>query len=140
MILRSVLNMCIKLISEGTRKIIPSEIGFDQSAHPCTSQDEAEPKATYDSQTNNTISQPIMATSTISNGLAGMQIGGGIEPSPFPAKTKQVAGLVNGVETDLTSMYFADKILITISQGGRLAQWVYILCQPTSSHINELLS
>jgi proteasome assembly chaperone 3 len=60
----------------------------------------------------------------LSNSLEGIDIGGGIEPSPFPAKTKEVAGLVNGTPTDLTSTYFADKILITISQGGRLAQWV----------------
>jgi proteasome assembly chaperone 3 len=65
-----------------------------------------------------------MANSTISDGLQGMELNGGIEQSPFPAATKQVAGLVNGVETDLTSMYFSDKILITIVQGGRLAQWV----------------
>lgn len=65
-----------------------------------------------------------MADPTITDGLQGIALNGGIEPSPFPAKTKQAAGLVNDVQTDLTSMYFSDKILITISQGGRLAQWV----------------
>jgi len=65
-----------------------------------------------------------MAIPRIADALQGIELNGGIEPSPFPAKTKQAAGLVNGVETDLTSMYFSDKILITISQGGRLAQWV----------------
>lgn len=44
--------------------------------------------------------------------------------SPFPAATKQVAGLVNGTATDVTSIYFADRIILTISQGGRLSQWV----------------
>ena len=43
---------------------------------------------------------------------------------PYPAKTKQAAGLVNGVLTDVMSMFFADKIVVTITQEGRLAQWV----------------
>lgn len=43
---------------------------------------------------------------------------------PYPAKTKQAAGLVNGVPTDVTFMLFADKIMVTITQEGRLAQWV----------------
>ncbi|CAG8971344.1 hypothetical protein HYALB_00005963 [Hymenoscyphus albidus] len=69
-----------------------------------------------------------MTASTLPNGFDALQIGdnSGLESSPFPAKTKEVAGLVNGVETDLCSMYFADKILITISQGGRLAQWIQV--------------
>lgn len=43
---------------------------------------------------------------------------------PFPAPTKQVAGVVNGVKTDVTVMSFSDKIMITLSQEGRLAHWV----------------
>lgn len=43
---------------------------------------------------------------------------------PFPAPTKQAAGEVNGVKTDVMSISFADKIMITITQNGRLAQWV----------------
>jgi hypothetical protein len=43
---------------------------------------------------------------------------------PFPAPTKQVAGEVNGVKTDIMSISFADKIMITITQNGKLAQWV----------------
>lgn len=46
---------------------------------------------------------------------------------PFPAPTRQVAGEVNGVKTDVMSMSFADKIMITITQNGRLAQWVCFL-------------
>lgn len=42
----------------------------------------------------------------------------------YPATTKQAAGLVDGIPTDVTSILFADKIMVTISQGGRLAQWV----------------
>lgn len=43
---------------------------------------------------------------------------------PFPAATKQVAGLVNGIQTDVMTMSFSDKIMVTISQAGRLAHWV----------------
>ena len=43
---------------------------------------------------------------------------------PFPAVTKQAAGDVNGINTEVMSMGFSDKIMITIAQNGRLAQWV----------------
>jgi len=43
---------------------------------------------------------------------------------PFPATTKQAAGKVNGVQTEVVYIEFADKILVTISQRGRLAHWV----------------
>ena len=43
---------------------------------------------------------------------------------PFPAATKQVAGVVDGVKTDVMVMNFSDKIMVTISQEGRLAHWV----------------
>lgn len=42
----------------------------------------------------------------------------------YPAITKQAAGLVDGILTNVTSIQFTDKIMVTITQGGRLAQWV----------------
>lgn len=42
----------------------------------------------------------------------------------FPAATKQSAGAVNGEHTDVMSIIFSDKILVTITQQGMLAQWV----------------
>lgn len=45
-------------------------------------------------------------------------------PTSYPAITKQTAGLIEGVPTEITSIQFADKIMVTITQGGRLAQWV----------------
>jgi len=65
-----------------------------------------------------------MSVPNISGDLQNMDIGGGVKPSPFPASTKHAAGLVNGQETDVSSIYFSDKIMITISQAGRLSQWV----------------
>jgi proteasome assembly chaperone 3 len=47
-----------------------------------------------------------------------------IKPDAFPVQSKQVAGSINGVPYDLSSMYFSDKIIVTISQDGRLSQWV----------------
>lgn len=64
-----------------------------------------------------------MSVSEASNG-AGLDLGG-VEQSPFPAPAKQGSGLVNGTPTDVSSIYFVDKILITISQAGRLSQWVW---------------
>lgn len=49
---------------------------------------------------------------------------------PYPATTKQATGLVNGVPTDVTSISFADKIMVTITQNGRLAQWVGAILIP----------
>ncbi|KAL1980875.1 hypothetical protein VTN96DRAFT_3371 [Rasamsonia emersonii] len=45
---------------------------------------------------------------------------------PFPAATKQAAGLVNGVLTDVMVVNFSDKILVAISQHGRLAHWIHV--------------
>jgi proteasome assembly chaperone 3 len=42
----------------------------------------------------------------------------------FPAPSRLATGLVNGVETEVSSVSFSDKIMVTISQDGRLAQWV----------------
>lgn len=50
-----------------------------------------------------------------------------VRQEPFPAPSKHTTGEVGGVPTEITSTSFEDKILITVSQGGRLAQWVSIL-------------
>lgn len=43
---------------------------------------------------------------------------------PFPAATKRVSGDIKGIQTDVTTVKFSDKIMITISQKGRLGHWV----------------
>jgi hypothetical protein len=45
---------------------------------------------------------------------------------PYPAETKQAVGEINGVVTDVMSVSFSDRIMVTITQGGRLAQWVIL--------------
>ncbi|PSS00812.1 hypothetical protein BD289DRAFT_450158 [Coniella lustricola] len=49
-----------------------------------------------------------------------------VREEPFPAPYRQRSGHVNGIATDVSCMHFADKALVTISQGGRLAQWVQV--------------
>lgn len=44
----------------------------------------------------------------------------------FPARTREISGLVNNVPTEVTRTDFSDKIIVTISQRGRLSQWVSI--------------
>ena len=43
---------------------------------------------------------------------------------PFPARSRQATGKVDSLQTEITRLDFSDKIMITISQGGRLSQWV----------------
>ncbi|OOF91161.1 hypothetical protein ASPCADRAFT_211443 [Aspergillus carbonarius ITEM 5010] len=45
---------------------------------------------------------------------------------PFPAVTKQVAGVIQGIQTDVTLIKFSDRILVTISQKGRLGHWLHV--------------
>ncbi|KAF5130946.1 hypothetical protein E5D57_007295 [Metarhizium anisopliae] len=55
--------------------------------------------------------------------MAGLMEARGDE---FPVPSRQASGAVNGVKTDVTSLSFSDKLLVTISQEGRLAQWVQV--------------
>ncbi|KAL8708714.1 MAG: hypothetical protein Q9220_006439 [cf. Caloplaca sp. 1 TL-2023] len=45
---------------------------------------------------------------------------------PYPASTKQAAAYIDGVLTDATSTSFTDKLMVTITQNGRLAQWIHV--------------
>ncbi|KAI0470898.1 hypothetical protein GGR56DRAFT_678187 [Xylariaceae sp. FL0804] len=50
----------------------------------------------------------------------------GMVEEPFPAATKQATGTIDGVATEASSIFFADKILVTLSQEGRLSQWIQV--------------
>ncbi|KAK4127508.1 hypothetical protein N657DRAFT_641507 [Parathielavia appendiculata] len=59
---------------------------------------------------------------------------------PFPAPSKRTVGTVNGVPTEIESLSFSDKIMITVSQGGRLAQWIQVpLSAPSSATVDMAL-
>jgi hypothetical protein len=42
----------------------------------------------------------------------------------YPAKTKKVAAQINGMLTEVMVISFSDRTMVSISQEGRLAQWV----------------
>ncbi|KAF2262930.1 hypothetical protein CC78DRAFT_519431 [Lojkania enalia] len=49
-----------------------------------------------------------------------------VTPTPYPASTKSSLAYIRGTETIATTRYFSDKIMVTVSQKGRLAHWVHI--------------
>lgn len=50
----------------------------------------------------------------------------GLKEDQFPVRSREVSGSVGTVPTDVTLLDFADKILLTVTQEGRLSQWVSI--------------
>ena len=59
-------------------------------------------------------------------------------PSSHPLTTRQAVGIIAGIETTVTLYSFSDKLMITISQDGRLAQWVFSFIS-TFSMLSSLL-
>ncbi|AEO63302.1 uncharacterized protein THITE_2108349 [Thermothielavioides terrestris NRRL 8126] len=63
-----------------------------------------------------------------------------VRPEPFPAPSKRTVGPVNGIATEVESVSFSDKIMIMISQGGRIAQWIQVpLSAPSSASVDMAL-
>ncbi|KAL2268577.1 hypothetical protein VTJ83DRAFT_3423 [Remersonia thermophila] len=63
-----------------------------------------------------------------------------IRPEPFPAPSKRTVGTVKGVLTEVESVSFSDKIVITVSQGGRLGQWIQVpLSAPSAATVEMAL-
>jgi len=60
-----------------------------------------------------------------------------VREDEFPAPSKQATGTVNGIETQVTSLGFSDKLLVTISQEGRLSQWVRWACAKKPAKLPE---
>ncbi|RPB04988.1 hypothetical protein L873DRAFT_1664972 [Choiromyces venosus 120613-1] len=46
--------------------------------------------------------------------------------SPFPASTKKAPSVIDRICSESTVVYFADKIMITISQNSMLAQFYHV--------------
>ncbi|KAG5297079.1 hypothetical protein I7I48_06088 [Histoplasma ohiense] len=55
---------------------------------------------------------------------------------PYPASTRQAAGVLGGVETEVMSVSFSDKILVTISQKEKLGQWLHVPLENTNPGTN----
>ncbi|PGH09927.1 hypothetical protein AJ79_05543 [Helicocarpus griseus UAMH5409] len=51
---------------------------------------------------------------------------------PFPASTKQASGVIGGIPTDVMVVSFSDKILVTVSQKGKLGQWLHVPLENTN--------
>jgi len=57
-------------------------------------------------------------------------------PSPFPASTKTSFSEILSIPTTATRVLFSDKIVLTISQLGRLNHWIHVplsTANPTES-------
>ncbi|CAN9347778.1 unnamed protein product [Alternaria alternata] len=49
-----------------------------------------------------------------------------VTPAPYPARTSTSTSMIKSIKTTATTVNFADKILITVTQNGRLAHWVHV--------------
>ncbi|KAK6951831.1 hypothetical protein Daesc_006356 [Daldinia eschscholtzii] len=61
--------------------------------------------------------------------------------APFPAQSKAATGLIDGIATEASILYFSDKILLTLSQEGRLSQWIQVpLSAPSPASVDMALA
>ncbi|QIX02006.1 hypothetical protein AMS68_007523 [Peltaster fructicola] len=60
-----------------------------------------------------------------------------IQPSPFPAPSKTTSAVLSGRDTDITSISFADRILLIVSQTGSLAHWVHVPLAASTDPLNS---
>lgn len=56
-----------------------------------------------------------------------------VRPVPFPAPAKTSSGPVKGIQTTVTCTQFSDKVLLAISQAGKLAHWVHVPLATTNT-------
>ncbi|KAK8113075.1 hypothetical protein PG984_013601 [Apiospora sp. TS-2023a] len=61
-----------------------------------------------------------------------------IREEAYPAPSKQANGLIDGIDTEAMVMDFADKIMVTLSQEGRLSQWIQVPLQAPSPSAAEM--
>ncbi|KAH7032912.1 uncharacterized protein B0I36DRAFT_361659 [Microdochium trichocladiopsis] len=62
-------------------------------------------------------------------------------PEAFPAQSNQVQGNIDGIPTEAAVLYFEDKILVTLSQGGSLSQWIQVpLSAPSAASVDMALA
>ncbi|TGJ81970.1 hypothetical protein E0Z10_g6782 [Xylaria hypoxylon] len=60
---------------------------------------------------------------------------------PFPAASKHETGQINGITTEATALFFADRILVTLCQEGRLSQWIQVpLSAPSPAAVDMALA
>ncbi|KAI0884417.1 uncharacterized protein GGS22DRAFT_189546 [Annulohypoxylon maeteangense] len=60
---------------------------------------------------------------------------------PFPAKSKAACGPIDGIPTEASVLHFSDKIFLTLSQEGRLSQWIQVpLSAPSPASVEMALA
>lgn len=65
--------------------------------------------------------------------MAAVTAQANVFPASFPAPSRSTSGLVNDTLTTVTSIAFADKIIITLSQAGKLSHWAHVALASTSA-------
>ncbi|GAO16495.1 uncharacterized protein UV8b_06983 [Ustilaginoidea virens] len=55
-----------------------------------------------------------------------MEGAAGAREDEFPAPSRQAVGIVAGVRTEATALSFSDKLMVTVTQEGRLSQWIQV--------------
>ncbi|KAI8960537.1 hypothetical protein F5Y11DRAFT_263213 [Daldinia sp. FL1419] len=61
--------------------------------------------------------------------------------APFPAQSKAATGTIDGIPTEASVVLFSDKILVTLSQEGRLSQWIQVpLSAPSPASVEMALA
>jgi hypothetical protein len=70
---------------------------------------------------------------------ATIEAGGDVRGDSFPVPSRQTSGVVDGTPTEVSSLSFSDKILVTITQEGRLSQWVGYDCDLSMNIANKSL-
>ncbi|KAL2889313.1 Proteasome assembly chaperone 3 [Ceratocystis lukuohia] len=58
--------------------------------------------------------------------------------TPYPIRAHTAVANVNGIPTEATSRVFTDKVMITLSQEGRLAQWIHVPIRATPASMAGL--
>ncbi|KAF2128813.1 hypothetical protein P153DRAFT_386016 [Dothidotthia symphoricarpi CBS 119687] len=49
-----------------------------------------------------------------------------VTPAAYPARTRTASSIISGIETIATTVNFTDKLLVTVTQQGKLAHWVHV--------------
>jgi proteasome assembly chaperone 3 len=58
--------------------------------------------------------------------------------TPFPARSRSKTAPILDIPTTANSLLFSDKILITLSQHGRLAHWIHVPLSPSQASDSTL--
>ncbi|KFH46663.1 hypothetical protein ACRE_025490 [Hapsidospora chrysogenum ATCC 11550] len=61
-----------------------------------------------------------------------------VREDDFPAPSRETTGTVGDVPTQITRLDFSDKILLTISQRGRLSQWIQVPLTGSSAGLVDM--